>query len=71
MPSWTVFKCYLSDSAGTAVARDYVEFPLKFCAGLKPPEVLNKFALHYKTNEPIPMALVERIEASTLMISQR
>jgi peptidyl-dipeptidase Dcp len=27
---------------------------------------VNKFALHYKTNEPIPMALVERIdEAST------
>jgi peptidyl-dipeptidase Dcp len=32
---------------------------------LETPEVLNKFALHYKTNEPIPMALVERIEAST------
>jgi hypothetical protein len=36
-----------------------------FGAGLKLRSV-NKFALHYKTNEPIPMALVERIdEAST------
>jgi peptidyl-dipeptidase Dcp len=67
MPSWTVFKCYLSNSAGTAVARDYVEFPSQILERwLETPEVLNKFALHYKTNEPIPMALVERIdEAST------
>jgi peptidyl-dipeptidase Dcp len=51
--------------SGTAVARDYVEFPSNFGVGLKLRSV-NKFALHYKTNEPIPMALVERIdEAST------
>jgi peptidyl-dipeptidase Dcp len=29
---------------------------------LATPEVLNKFALHYKTNEPLPLSLVERIE---------
>jgi peptidyl-dipeptidase Dcp len=54
---------------GTAVARDYVEFPSQILERwLETPEVLNKFALHYKTNEPIPMALVERIDkASTLM----
>jgi peptidyl-dipeptidase Dcp len=45
----------------------YVEFPSQILERwLETPEVLNKFALHYKTNEPIPMALVERIdEAST------
>jgi peptidyl-dipeptidase Dcp len=43
--------------SGTAVARDYVEFPSKFWSVVETPEVLNKFALHYKTNEPIPMAL--------------
>jgi peptidyl-dipeptidase Dcp len=44
-----------------------VEFPSQILERwLETPEVLNKFALHYKTNEPIPMALVERIdEAST------
>jgi peptidyl-dipeptidase Dcp len=53
--------------SGTAVARDYVEFPSQILERwLETPEVLNRFALHYKTNEPIPMALVERIEnAST------
>jgi peptidyl-dipeptidase Dcp len=47
------------------VLPDYVEFPSQILErGLK--LQVNKFALHYKTNEPIPMALVERIdEAST------
>ncbi|MEO8532741.1 MAG: M3 family metallopeptidase [Flavobacterium sp.] len=49
--------------AGTSVARDYVEFPSQLLEHwLATPEVLNKFALHYKTNQPLPHALVERIE---------
>ena len=52
--------------AGTAVARDYVEFPSQILERwLATPEVLNKFALHYKTNEPIPMVLVDRIEKAS------
>ncbi|WP_264526299.1 M3 family metallopeptidase [Flavobacterium sp. N502536] len=49
--------------AGTSVARDYVEFPSQLLEHwLATPEVLNKFALHYKTGEPLPKALVDRIE---------
>lgn len=49
--------------AGTAVARDYVEFPSQLLEHwLATPEVLNKFALHYKTNQPLPKSLVDRIE---------
>ncbi|RTY94004.1 M3 family metallopeptidase [Flavobacterium sp. GT3R68] len=49
--------------AGTSVARDYVEFPSQILERwLGTPEVLKRFALHYKTNEALPQALVERIE---------
>lgn len=48
--------------SGTSVARDYVEFPSQLLEHwLSTPEVLNKFALHYKTNEPLSQSLVERI----------
>ncbi|WP_338841353.1 M3 family metallopeptidase [Flavobacterium ginsenosidimutans] len=48
--------------SGTSVARDYVEFPSQLLEHwLAVPEVLNKFALHYKTNEPLSQSLVERI----------
>lgn len=48
--------------SGTSVARDYVEFPSQLLEHwLATPEVLNKFALHYKTNEPLSESLVERI----------
>ncbi|MBS1793003.1 MAG: M3 family metallopeptidase [Acidobacteria bacterium] len=49
--------------SGTAVARDYVEFPSQLMEHwLSTPEVLQKFALHYKTGEPIPQALVDKIK---------
>jgi len=49
--------------SGTAVPRDYVEFPSQLLEHwLATPEVLQRFARHYETDEPIPAALVERIE---------
>jgi peptidyl-dipeptidase Dcp len=52
--------------AGTSVARDYVEFPSQLLEHwLATPEVLNKFALHYKTGQPLPQALVDRIEKAS------
>jgi peptidyl-dipeptidase Dcp len=49
--------------AGTNVKRDFVEFPSQLNEHwLSTPEVLNKFALHYKTGKPIPAELVAKIE---------
>jgi peptidyl-dipeptidase Dcp len=49
--------------SGTAVPRDYVEFPSQILERWLPtPEVLNRFALHAKTGKPIPKALVRKIE---------
>lgn len=51
--------------AGTSVARDYVEFPSQLLEHwLSTPEVLQRFALHYETNKPIPQALVDKIKRS-------
>lgn len=48
--------------SGTNVVTDYVEFPSQLLERwLSTPEVLNKFALHYKTGEPIPKSLVDKI----------
>ena len=52
--------------SGTAVARDYVEFPSQLLEHwLSTPEVLQRFALHYQTGKPIPQALVERIKRAS------
>jgi peptidyl-dipeptidase Dcp len=49
--------------SGTEVARDYVEFPSQLLEHwLTTPEVLNQFALHVETGQPIPAALVAKIE---------
>ncbi len=48
--------------SGTAVARDYVELPSQINEHwLSTPEVLNRFALHFKTGKAIPKDLVEKI----------
>jgi len=52
--------------SGTAVARDYVEFPSQLLEHwLSTPEVLNTYALHYQTGKPIPTALVAKIEKAS------
>ncbi len=49
--------------SGTNVATDYVEFPSQILERwLSTPEILNKYALHYKTGAPIPADLVKRIK---------
>jgi peptidyl-dipeptidase Dcp len=51
--------------AGTAVARDYVEFPSQLLERwLLTPEVLQRFAVHYQTGKPIPQDLVEKLKKS-------
>ncbi|GLS83369.1 M3 family metallopeptidase [Paraferrimonas haliotis] len=48
--------------AGTAVSRDYVEFPSTFEEDwAQNPEVLANYAKHYKTGEAIPKALLDKI----------
>ncbi|HEX8846779.1 MAG TPA: M3 family metallopeptidase [Pyrinomonadaceae bacterium] len=52
--------------SGTAVARDYVEFPSQLMEHwLSTPQVLQRFAVHYKTGKPIPQALVDRINRAS------
>ncbi len=52
--------------SGTAVVRDYVEFPSQLLEHwLSTPEVLQKFAVHYQTGKPIPQELVDRIERAS------
>ena len=49
--------------AGTAVKRDFVEFPAELNERyMFTPEVLHRFALHYQTDKPMPANLVARIE---------
>ena len=52
--------------SGTAVPRDYVEFPSQLLEHwLSTPEVLQRFAVHYRTGKPIPRSLVEKIERAS------
>ena len=51
--------------AGTQVLRDFVELPSQlFEHWLSQPEVLQRHARHWQTGEPIPQALVQRLQAA-------
>ncbi|GAB2187179.1 M3 family metallopeptidase [Roseibium sp. LAB1] len=51
--------------SGTSVARDFVELPSQLYEHwLSQPEVLSKYAVHYKTGEPMPKALLDKLLAA-------
>ena len=48
--------------SGTHVAGDFVEFPSQLYEHwLEQPEMLRRFAVHYRTGEPIPEALLDKL----------
>src|SRR5262249_4478994 len=48
--------------SGTRVAGDFVEFPSQlFEHWIKEPQILRRFALHYKTGEAMPEALIRQL----------
>jgi peptidyl-dipeptidase Dcp len=51
--------------SGTAVARDFVEFPSQFNENWAlDPKILPHYAVHYQTGQPIPQSLVDKIKRS-------
>jgi peptidyl-dipeptidase Dcp len=51
--------------SGTSVLRDFVELPSQLYEHwLERPEVLRRFALHYRTGEPMPEDLLKRLLAA-------
>jgi peptidyl-dipeptidase Dcp len=51
--------------SGTSVATDWVEFPSQlFEHWLEEPELLRRFARHYKTGEPMPEEMLTRLLAA-------
>ena len=49
--------------SGTAVARDFVEFPSQFNEHwASDPKIFGHYAVHYQTGKPMPAALVEKIK---------
>jgi peptidyl-dipeptidase Dcp len=49
--------------SGTAVPRDYVEFPSQLLEQwLSTPEVMGRYAVHFQTGQPIPRELTQKIE---------
>ena len=54
--------CNYNTLSGTAVARDFVEMPSQFNESFASiPEGFNHFAKHYKTNQPMPADLCDKM----------
>lgn len=54
--------CNYNTLSGTAVARDFVEMPSQFNESFASiPEVFNHFAKHYKSNQPMPADLCDKM----------
>jgi peptidyl-dipeptidase Dcp len=52
--------------AGTAVPRDFVELPSQIMEHwASEPEVLKSYARHYRTGEPIPQEMIDKIQKSS------
>ena len=52
--------------SGTNTARDWVEFPSQFHENFATiPAVLNNYAMHWETGEPIPQELVDAIDRAS------
>ena len=51
--------------SGTAVDYDFVEFPAQIYEHwMRQPEVIQEFALHHETGEPMPTELIDRLKAA-------
>lgn len=52
--------------SGTSVARDFVELPSQlFENWLLTPEILSRFARHYRTDELMPASMIEKLRAAS------
>lgn len=57
--------CNYETTSGTNTPRDFVEFPSQVMENwCLHPEVLKTYALHYKTNQPMPEELIQKIQNS-------
>ena len=58
-------RCAIPRLSGTNVARDFVELPSQLYEHwLEEPQVLERFARHYQTGEPLPKPLLDKLLAA-------
>jgi peptidyl-dipeptidase Dcp len=58
--------CTYPGISGTSVPRDFVELPSQIMENWgQHPEVLKTYAKHYKTGDPVPDELIDKLEASS------